>query len=371
VLPVSNGNWAQARVSISWANEAITNWQPMSVDYGNGLQITVEGETGYANNWLFIQGRPLITGMATGDRDRPSDNATRAGDDLDDWLFQLRTGVGVVGFNHVLVAGTQPLRWGEGIFGGLTMDTGWQRFFHATLASATAWPIFELGGERAFLRYEAIYGAANNDDDDWLAGPQIAGGRISLRREWLTLGYHGVRRMSEGGDLALNEATVALEPWSTVWLRGGVAWQGTDPDLQNTGYQITLDFADLTGQQTWRWATEYIWTGDNLYGGEPGNIRYRFGSTSLGHSDGASASTVRSLLQYRYEEAGSGHMLLAWRKRGVGPQEHQEELLTALDLGFTGTAGGEIGLGAGAWWPLHGPEDDIIPAVNLTWSSNF
>ena len=97
VLPVSNGNWAQARLSMSWANEAITNWQPMSVDYGNGLQITVEGETGYANNWLFIQGRPLITGMATGDRDRPSDNATRAGDDLDDWLFQLRTGVGVVG----------------------------------------------------------------------------------------------------------------------------------------------------------------------------------------------------------------------------------------------------------------------------------
>ena len=56
----------------------------------------------------------------------------------------------------------------------MTLD-GWRD--HAEFAIAL--PIFELAAERA--RYEAIYGALENDDGDWLAGA-VAGIRAKAAR---------------------------------------------------------------------------------------------------------------------------------------------------------------------------------------------
>jgi hypothetical protein len=279
-----------------------------------------------AQRWL-ASGPWSIHGFAEvvrGFKDDPTTIDPSTGTDLDlpNRLLAIDASVAVNAWGETISAGTEPVQWGEGIFGSPVLTRQWRGFPHLSLTPTEPNHLGDPGDEPLLLHYELIGGALDGSrtGPEW---PIIAGVRSSLRWEGATLSatYLGLFESGHGDDGAPGEdhediaaAALALAG-DDIQARGEIAlgdWTTQWPT--STAWTVTLDWIAVGGDPEWRTALEwYRSTPGFSSAGRFGRWDYR--GIPLGHPDGDDAESVRWLVQHADDSLASG-TVLGWRRTG-------------------------------------------------------
>ena len=359
-LPVQAGLWGEAGAGVRGSGQGRSAVVPGAAPLPSGVSGTAFAELWAAGGPFFLHLRPEAV-IGGGDLPDPiARNVWTGGPatvELDTVEVAPNGSVGITGLGHVLALSNEPFRWGEGIFGGVSMGQAWTGFPHIVLASrgpqtpaAEGTPLAPLA-----LGYEFVYGQLS--DAKPAAGDQVefAGFRGSLRWEAVTVSW--------SKSMLFNGSAQPAMPWKdvltglSVWNNGndgaggpgepnpnrfasaglrvdwprGVAWsleygiddqngdvtgQSVNSSMRWTSatWTATVDWLDVTGDGDWRLATEWFRSESYVY--DHSVYPWDDQGRPLAHVDGGNANSVRMLVQHVDSDEGRWTVIPGWRRQG-------------------------------------------------------
>ncbi len=233
--------------------------------------------------------------------------------------------------------GTEPMQWGEGIFGSPILTRSWRGFPHVSVKPEEARQIGELGYDPILLYYEAIGGFLDGSRTG-ASDPLIGGVRSSVRWKLFTATgtylalvhrHSPPTAQSQPGYSDRTAAALEVRAPAGVDLRSEIVmarWGERWP--ADVAWTNTLDLLSFGEDEDWRLAFEWYRSEPGFSSaGQLGSWEYR--GMPLGDPDGDDAESFRGLLQYNDGDYQSGTVmglrksgipLNAWFGQGPAPQ---------------------------------------------------
>lgn len=318
-LPVATGEWGGTDLRLRYSDRAAPAVLPGEVPATGGVQTMLEAEWNTVYPSVFIALHPQLVWNSADTAALRSQAFAPPAQDQDAFQAMSRSIIGVHGLGQVLAISTEPVQWGEGIFGGLALGKAGEGFAHLMLTNERGWMLAEPCDEPVFLRYEFFGGVLA--DNDLAEGPRLVGGRVGLRWGILGAAYSATERIDPG--IANNNhdlkqvASLSLGLTGTFELRGefglGEAFTVTGNERRQD-WLCTLDWIDVTGDQNWRIAAEWYRSPEEIGAGF-GDGRWYQGQP-LGHLDGPACQSLRALVQhFDLEDEWNLAVIGLWRRR--------------------------------------------------------
>lgn len=414
-LPVTAGIWGGAGVALRGASAARPTQLPGLPPLWRGIQVAAEAELWAASGAFYLHLHPHALLAADGTRQRtPASDPRSAWSGAapeDTWPASLalpRGSAGVTALGHVLAVSTEPLRWGDGIFGGVVLGERWRGFPHLVLATATPVPVLPdlLGDEPPHLGHELVYGVLDGERSGVGRDVMFIGLRAALRWRNATVSYAKAAQFDGTDEPHLpiehqakllwwrngNEGSGVQKPdpnrMTSVGLRldwGGRLSTSTeygiddpDPDdaikmrWSSAAWTATIDWLDITGDGTWRAALEWFRSESYFYDHATyGAWDHR--GVPLGHADGGNANSLRLLVQHLHDDGGQTALVAGWRRQGWRNAEdanpNSDRLGSPGPANFAPRPYDRLSLDGRASWPLDGAWTLSVES-GVAWEAN-